>query len=173
VECCCGVCPMSDLDQNASDAQKNMEEPMHTIETSIDIQRPVEAVFAYVADPRNGPQWQGAIKEAHVTPEGQPMVGTKVTQVVSFLGVKLEPTGEITALEPNRSFSFKGRSGPAMLEATYRFEAVGTGTRLSATVQVEPGGLFQLAGPLFASQFKKQNEADFQRLKDLLEAQRA
>ena len=98
-------------------------------------------------------------------------MGTKVTQVVSFLGVKLEPTGEITALESNRSLSFKGRSGPAMLEATYRFEAVGTGTRLSATIQVEPGGLFQLAGPLFASQFKKQTDADFQRLKALLEAQ--
>jgi len=162
---------MSNPDQNASGAQKDTEDLMHTIDTSIDIQRPVEAVFAYVADPRNGPQWQGAIKETHVTPDGPPTVGTKVTQVVSFLGVKLEPTGEITALEPNRSFSFKGHSGPAMLEATYRFEPVGTGTRLSVTIQVEPGGLFQLAGPLFANQFKKQNEADFHRLKELLEAQ--
>jgi uncharacterized membrane protein len=144
---------------------------MDTVETSIDIQRPVDVVFAYVADPRNGPQWQGAIKETRVTPEGPPAVGTKVTQVVSFLGVKLEPTGEITALEPNRSFSVKGRSGPAELEATYRFEAAGAGTRLSATIQVEPGGLFKVAGPLFASQFKKQTEADFQRLKEVLEAQ--
>jgi len=144
---------------------------METIETSIDIQRPVETVFAYVADPRNGPQWQGAIKETHVTPDGPPTVGAKVTQVVSFLGVKLEPTAEITALEPNRSFSIKGRAGPASLEATYRFEVMGAGTRLSATIQVEPGGLFQLAGPLFASQFKKQSEADLQRLKALLEAQ--
>jgi uncharacterized membrane protein len=164
---------MSDRDQNASDAHKDTEDPMETIETSIDIQRPVETVFAYVADPRNGPQWQGSIKEAHVTPEGPPRVGTKVTQVVSFLGVKLEPTAEIIALEPNRSFSIKGRSGPASLEATFRFEAIGTGTRLNATIQVEPGGLFKVAGPLFASQFKKQNEADLQRLKDLLEAQQA
>ena len=35
---------------------------METIETSINIQRPVEAVFAYVADPRNGPQWQGPLR---------------------------------------------------------------------------------------------------------------
>jgi uncharacterized membrane protein len=144
---------------------------MLTIETSIEIRRPVEVVFAFVSDLRHGPQWQGAIKEAHVTPEGPPAVATRVRQVVSFLGVKREPTAEITELEPNHSLSMKGTSGPASLEGTFRFEATGEGTRLSATFQVEPGGLFKVAGPVFASQFKKQQEADFQRLKALLEAQ--
>jgi uncharacterized membrane protein len=144
---------------------------MDTIENSIEIRRPVEAVFAFVSDGRNNPQWQEAFKEVQVSPDGPPTVGSRVKAVVSFLGVKLEPTTEITALEPNRSFSFKGRAGPAALEATFRFEAAGAGTRLSATFQIEPGGLFKVAGPLFASQFKKQNEADLQRLKALLEAQ--
>jgi hypothetical protein len=99
------------------------------------------------------------------------MVGTKVTQVASFLGVKLEATNVITELEPNRSVSMTGSSGPATLEGTFRFEATGSGTRLHASVQVEPGGLFKVAGPVFASQFKKQLEADFQRLKEQLEAQ--
>jgi uncharacterized membrane protein len=144
---------------------------METIEISIDIQRPVEVVFAYAADPHNGPQWQGVIKEVRVTPDGPPRVGTKTTTVASFLGVKLEATNVVTAFEPNRSISMKGSSGPATLEGTFRVEAVGSGTRLSATLQVEPGGLFKVAGPVFASQFKKQFEADFQRLKELLEAQ--
>ena len=144
---------------------------MIILETSIEIQRPVETVFAFVADRRNIPQWQGTTKEIQVTPDGPPIVGTKSTQVVSFLGVKLEATDEITALETNRSLSIKGSSGPASLEATWRFEAVGASTRVSGIYQVEPGGLFKVAGPLFASQAKKQMEADFQRLKDVLEAQ--
>jgi len=144
---------------------------MVTIEASIDIQRPVEAVFAFVSDGRNNPQWQGAFKEVQVTPDGPPTVGTRMKGVASFLGVKLEPTAEITALEPNRSFSFKGTSGPASIEGTYRFEAAGEGTRISSTFQVEPGGLFKVAGPVFASQFKKQTDTDLQRLKALLEAQ--
>src|SRR5258708_22075986 len=74
-ECHGGVRPTSD--QHASDPQEDTEDQMDTIASSIDIQRPVEAVFAYVADPRNDPQWVGAIKEAHVTPEGPPIVGTK------------------------------------------------------------------------------------------------
>ncbi len=144
---------------------------MVTIETSIEIRRLVEAVFAFVSDARNSPQWLGSIKEAHVTPDGPPAVGTKATYVMSFLGVKLETTAEITALEPNQSFSFKGTSGPLSLEGIWRFEAAGAGTRLSGTFQVEPGGLFKVAGPVFASQLKKQQEADLQRLKELLEAQ--
>ena len=143
---------------------------MITFETSIEIRRPLEAVFAFVSDPRNEPQWEETVKEVRVTPDGPPAVGTQVTKVGSFLGMKLEATNELTALEPNRSLSFKGTSGPASLEATMRFEAVGEGTRLSGTFQVEPGGLFKVAGPLFASQAKKQMEADLQRLKELLEA---
>jgi uncharacterized membrane protein len=144
---------------------------MITFETSIEIRRPVEEVFAFISDPWNEPQWEKTVTEVRVTPDGPPAVGTKVTKVGSFLGVKLEATNEITALEPNRSLSFKGTSGPASLEATMRFEAVGEGTHLSGTFQVEPGGLFKVAGPLFASQAKKQLEADLQRLKELSEAQ--
>jgi uncharacterized membrane protein len=40
---------------------------MITVETSIEIRRPVEAVFAFVSDFRNNPRWQEAIKEVHVT----------------------------------------------------------------------------------------------------------
>ena len=143
---------------------------MITIEHRIEIRRPVETVFAFVANPRNAPQWEGTVKEVRVTPDGPPAVGTQAKRVGSFLGVKLEATNEITALEHNRSLSFKGTSGPASMEGTFRFEAVGEGTRLSGTFQVEPGGLFKMAGPLFASQARKQMEADLQRLKELLEA---
>jgi uncharacterized membrane protein len=144
---------------------------MITVENSIEIRRPVEAVFAFVADPRHLPQWQAAVQEVQVTPDGPPAVGTRVRQLVSFLGVKLEPTAEITALELNRSFSFKGTSGPLAVEGTSRFEATGEGTRLSSIFQIEPGGMFKVAGPIFASQLKKQSAADVQRLKALLEAQ--
>ena len=144
---------------------------MITFETSIEIRRPVEIVFAFVSDSRNEPQWEATVKEVRVTPDGPSAVGTQVTKVGSFLGVKVEATNEITVLEPNRSLGFKGSAGPASLEGIFRFEAVGGGTRLSGTFQIEPGGLFKVAGPLFASQAKKQMEADLQRLKEVLEAQ--
>jgi uncharacterized membrane protein len=146
---------------------------MITSEGSLDIQRPVEVVFAYVADQRNCPQWEAAVKEVQVIPDGPPAVGTKTKVVGTFLGMKLEAAFEITALEPNRSYTYKGGAGPAVGETIMRFEPAGngTGTRMSVTFHLEPGGLFKIAEPLLASQIKKQWEVDGQRLKTLLEAQ--
>lgn len=59
---------------------------MITIENSIEIRRSVEAVFAFASDLRNSPQWQGGFQEVQMTPDGPPMVGTRATFVVSFLG---------------------------------------------------------------------------------------
>src|SRR5262249_60823154 len=95
----------------ASDAWKHDQEDfMITLETSLDIQRPVEIVFAYVIDMRNTPQWEAAVKEVRVMPDGPPAVGTKVKTVGSFLGVKLEAAFEVTALEPNSLFTYTGGS---------------------------------------------------------------
>jgi hypothetical protein len=79
--------------------------------------------------------------------------------------VNFESIAEVTAWEPNHSFSFTGASGPLSLESTFRFEATGEGTRFSTMFQVETGGLFKGAGPVFARRFQKQNDADFQRRK--------
>ena len=148
---------------------------MITIEGSLDIKCPVEAVFAYVTDQRNIPQWEAAVKEVQVIPDGPPAVGTKSKVVGTFLGMKLEAAFEITALEPNRSYTYKGGAGPAVGETTMHFEPMGngTGTRLGVTFHMEPGGLFKIAEPLLASQIKKQWDADGQRLKALLEAQQS
>ena len=37
---------------------------MNRIESSIEIRYPVEAGFAFVADGRHNPEWQGAFQEA-------------------------------------------------------------------------------------------------------------
>jgi uncharacterized membrane protein len=146
---------------------------MITIESSLDIQRPVETVFAYVTDQRNCPQWEAAVKKVQVIPDGPPVVGTKTKVVGTFLGMKLEAAFEITALEPNRSYTYQGGSDPAVGETTMRFEPVGNSTHMSVTFHMEPGGLFKIAEPLLASQIKKQWDADGQRLKALLETRQS
>jgi hypothetical protein len=76
-----------------------------------------------------------------------------------------------SGVEPLYGIGAPALSTPRAVEGTSLFEATGEGTRLSSTFQMEPGGLFKVAGPVFASQLKKQSEADLQRLKALLEAQ--
>ena len=96
---------------------------MRTLEYRIEIHRPVEAVFAFVADQRTGPQWQGAMKAVRVTSDGPPTVGTTSTRVGSFLGRKVEAQSEITALEPNRALRTQGTFAAVRLSATLRVEA--------------------------------------------------
>jgi uncharacterized protein YndB with AHSA1/START domain len=147
-----GVCPLSD--QNASRAQEDTEDPIVTIEASIDIQRPVVAVFACVADPRNLPQWQRAVNEVQVTPE-DPHRGRQGDPGEVVLGREAGAHQRDHRVGAQSLLQLSGPAGPSTVEATSRCEAVGSGTRLSATLQVEPGGLFQVVGPVLASQARK------------------
>jgi uncharacterized protein YndB with AHSA1/START domain len=41
-------------------------------ETEVRIDRPIEEVFAYVADPHNFPHWNSAVQAVRSTPAGEP-----------------------------------------------------------------------------------------------------
>jgi len=149
---------------------ERQEEDMATLELSIVINRPVEEVFAFVSNPENNPMWSSVSKEVKITSAGPIGVGTTYRSVVAFLGRRMEGEVEFTEYEPNRSFAQKTRSGPVPVESRVTFERVEGGTRVTNTQVAEPGGFFKLAEPLLVSMIKRQFEADFANLKDLLEA---
>ncbi len=70
-------------------------------ETSLVINRPVEKVFAFVNDSENAPQWRSSVLESRQTSEGPTCVGTTLTEVIRFLGRRIESTFEVTEYEPN------------------------------------------------------------------------
>ena len=145
---------------------------MIKLEISMDIDRAVGEVFAYVVDPYNAPMWRSAIIEVkHADPPG---VGAKWTGIVKFLGRRSESTSEITEYEPNRKVVESGRA-PFISQVTLSllFSPRDAGTRLDAVLDAEPGGIFRVAEPLLAAKGKKQLTANLFRLKGLLEADRA
>ena len=140
-------------------------------ETSIIIHRPIEEVFAYVSDLQNGPQWQSGLLEVRHTTPGPLAIGAQFTSVRKFLGRKMEASIEIVTYEPNRKFAMKSTSGPTPFEQSFLFESTAEGTRLTTLLQLHPGGLMGLAEPLIAASVKREMEAAFGDLKDLLESQ--
>jgi uncharacterized protein YndB with AHSA1/START domain len=78
-----------------------------TFENTVTIRRPIEDVFAFLADFENIPKWNYAIVETHKVSEGVVGVGTIYQQVRSV---------------PSRSES-ASRSPPTTLPATWRYEA--------------------------------------------------
>jgi uncharacterized membrane protein len=139
------------------------------VETSIIIHRPIEEVFTYVSDFRNAPQWQAGIVEVRQTPESPVGVGTQITFVRTFLGRKIEGTSEIVEYEPPTKHTFTSISGPLPFTVTRIFEPTAEGTKVSILFEMQPGGVFTLAESLIARSLRTSVDADFGKLKGLLE----
>jgi uncharacterized membrane protein len=146
---------------------------MATLEFSIVVNRPIEEVFAFVSNPENVPKWSSLSREVKITSAGPIGVGTTYRSVVAFLGRRIEGETEITEYQPNRSLAEKSKSGPFPVENRTTFERVDGGTRVNFTAVAEPGGFFKLAEPLLVGMIKRQFEADFANVKDLLESHAA
>ena len=143
-------------------------------ETSVVINRPIEAVFEFMADPKNDMQWQSGVLESRRTSEGPMGVGTIEEQEAQFLGRRIKSTFEVTEYELNRKIKYKATSGPIPVEAEYILDSLAEGgTKVRFVAEGDVGGFFKLAEPLVGRTFKRQWEANLATLKDLLEAQTA
>ena len=141
---------------------------MVRIEFSVDIDRPPPEVFAYLTDAEKLPQWQAGAIEAEW--QGERAEGARVREVRKFLGRRMESELEVTAYEPDRRLGLKVLSGPVPFSVEQRLEPRNGGTRLTFVGEGEPGGFFRLAEPLVQRAAKRQLQADFEQLKDILEA---
>ncbi len=144
---------------------------MYEVEGTVVINRPIEEVFAYIANPENASQWQGAVVEAKQTSEGPVGVGTTGQSTSHFLGRRAESTWEVTEYELNRKAALKSTSGPVPYEQSASFESVDEGTKVTMVGEYEVGGFFKLAEPIFTRMGHRQAETDYANLKDILEAQ--
>ena len=144
---------------------------MLKIEYDLVINRTVEKVFAFVANPANHPQFRPSLIETNQTSEGSVGVGTTFQEVEKFLGRKMKSVIEVTAFEKNKIYSIKTLSGPMPFELTMGFEPVEKGTKVKITAQAELKGFFRLIKPIVAPMTRSQIKADFTKLKKVLEAQ--
>jgi mannose-6-phosphate isomerase-like protein (cupin superfamily)/uncharacterized protein YndB with AHSA1/START domain len=137
---------------------------------SVEIARPPEEVFAFVADLRNDPRWNSAIDEVRQTPEGPPGLGTTFWTVARFLGRRFETPEEITEYEPDRKLSTEVTSGPLRFTSGRIVEGVAGGARLTLTAEGHSGCFFGIAEPIFVRLAARRLETELANLKDLLEA---
>lgn len=144
---------------------------MQTFETSVLINRPVEEVFAFVADYDTHVQWQSGVLEAEITSEGPPEVGSQYKYVMQLVGRRLDTAGEITVFEPPKRQGWKATSGPFPMEGEFSFDGADGGTNVTLHVEAEAGGFFKLAEPLVIRMVRRQFETSLNNLKDLMEAE--
>jgi carbon monoxide dehydrogenase subunit G len=146
----------------------SVEETMASFENTVIIQRPVEDVFAFLADFENVPKWNYAIIETRKVSPGPVRVGTTYRQTRS-VPRRSEEGFEVTVFEPARRLEVQGQIGPFKARISYLLAPAGSGTRLTNAVELGSSGLLAAVAPLATSRVKRAVAANLDTLRRLLE----
>ena len=141
-------------------------------ETTID--RPIEEVASYVADPSIAPEWYRNISSADWKTPPPLQRGSRIAFVARWMGRRLEYTYEVIDFVPNERLVMRTAEGPFPMETTYTWQALGDGkTRMAIRNRGEPSGFSKVAGPVMAATIRRANEKDLQNLRSILERRQA
>jgi ligand-binding SRPBCC domain-containing protein len=107
---------------------------MTLFEHTEQIHRPVEEVFAFLADPTNLPRWQMSLIAVRPHRSGPLRPGVEVTETRRFLGRTMETTWVCTEHRPSRRSVIESDEGPVPFRGIWDLEADGGATRFTWTV---------------------------------------
>ena len=121
------------------------------------IERPIEEVFAFLADGTNDPKFSPRVLEIAKTTDGPSGVGTIYRSTVKDAGMKTKREFELTEFEPPTKIRWAELSKNLVTapEGGYDLAPEGSGTRLRVYNVLEGNGLGKLLAPLALRQAQK------------------
>ena len=139
--------------------------------TEITIDRPIDVVAAYAADPANAPVWYENIESVKFETPPPVAVGSRLAFVARFLRRRLAYTYEVIELVPGERLVMRTAEGPFPMETTYTWSLAGQGvTRMTLRNRGEPAGFSRLGAPFMVMAMRRANRNDLRRLKVVLES---
>jgi carbon monoxide dehydrogenase subunit G len=131
------------------------------------IRRSIEAVFDFLADPRNEPDWLPGASAVEKTNDGPVGLGSTFVGHYARAGrVELE----LVEFERPRKVTFRGRSKIVDFDDAVELDETATGTQLRAKMTASPRGPMRLVAPLMAKTMRRQFAANWEHLRRNLEA---
>jgi len=143
--------------------------PVFTSSVEVLISRPLDEVFAFVADVRNRPRWDDSVDSEELTSPEPIGVGSTVRTKLRSMGKDYEYTWEIVEHEPPNRMKVESTSGPFPTTLDFQFEGQDGGTRVKAAATGRPTGLMGLLQPMIARTTQRNLDRGYVRLKTLLE----
>ena len=141
-------------------------------ETTVVIDRPVEEVFAFLADGQNDKKFSPRVLEIVKKTDGPVGVGTIYTSRVKDAGLKSDREFELTEFEPPTRIRWTERSKNTVTvpEGGYDLASEGSGTQLTVHNVLEGHGLGKLLEPLAVRTTRKGADDFGKRIKTAVEA---
>jgi hypothetical protein len=140
-------------------------------QASIVINRPLHTVFATVADFENWPKWEGSFSEVKRQSPNSDMAGA-----IYWCKRKSPSIAEsrfiVSEYEPDKKLGINGDwVGFLKPVASFYFESVSEGTRVTCIGRPQLRGLFRLLQPMMTVMGRRLNEEYLGNLKRLAEGQ--
>jgi carbon monoxide dehydrogenase subunit G len=136
------------------------------------VDRPIEEVFAFLADGENDPKFSPRVLEITKTTDGPPGVGTVYASTVKDAGMKTEREFELTEFEPPTRIRWAEQTKNLVTarEGGYDLAPEGSGTRVTVHNVLEGHGLGKLIAPLALRSARKGADDFAKAIKSAVEA---
>ncbi len=126
---------------------------MPQAESSITIERPVDEVFAFIAEGANNTLWRPGVTDFERISGSSDAVGVTNRQGAKGpFGRRIAADYEVTEYEAPSRLAFRVIAGPIRPEGLYTFADLDGSTRVTFKLSWEPRGLKQLLAPMVAKQ---------------------
>ena len=142
-----------------------------SIEGEIEIHRPVDEVFDFVADERNEPRYNPRLRRVQKITPGPVALGTVFRAETTTMGRTVAMTIEITAYERPNLLASHTHLTTMDIQGTLTFESIPAGTQMGWLWHLEPHGALSLMTPFLTRIGRRQEKVVWDNLKKLLEAQ--
>ena len=144
---------------------------MARIEESVQIQCPVDEVFAYTTQAKSWPEWQSFIMEAEQTSQGPMGVGTTFKGTNRMMGRTMKWTAKVTEYEPNRTWAKNITCGSVIIEERMTYDPLEGRIKFTIVYDMKVGGFLKLFSAMVVSSTRKETKKSLNNLKSILEAQ--
>ena len=122
---------------------------MASANNSIDINRPVEQVYRFLANGLNSPQWRPAVTDIRLASGSPGTFGAVYEQRIKGpFGIRIPADYRLIQAISSFRIKFEVITGPARPVGLFDLEPTASGSRVRFSLSYEPKGLKRLMNPL-------------------------
>lgn len=138
-----------------------------TLSATVVSQKPLEEVFAYMANFENATEWDPASVEMERV-SGDGTLGTQYRNVTEFNGNKTTVMYSVTDYRVNDRVEIRGENNTLSAIDTMVFRRTSAGTQVTYTAEFTFKGIYRIASPFLRPAFNKLEEGAERGLREKL-----